>query len=106
MNSRALSQNDVMDYLETVMLGIIWPSAEVKRTLLLGVFDMYWVWDQIRELASNHLPDGHVEQPFFHSLPLNGQCHTFYCPFTNVDNQKFPNSDEEAGRPPRKLRTK
>jgi hypothetical protein len=41
MNSRALSSDDVLDYMEAVMLGIIWPSAEVKRTLLLRIHDIY-----------------------------------------------------------------
>jgi hypothetical protein len=67
MNSRALAFEDVRDYLEDVMLGIIWPSSEVKRTLLLGIHDIYWIWDQLQELAKSHLPDGHIEQPFFHS---------------------------------------
>jgi hypothetical protein len=101
MNSRALSSDDVFDYLETVMLGIIWPSAEVQHTLQLGIFDLYWMWDQLRDLAHTEMPDGHIEQPFFHSWKLDGQPHMFYCPFANVDNAKFPNSDEQMGRPPR-----
>ena len=84
--------------MEDVILGIIWPSAEVKRTLLLGIHDIYWIWDQLRELASGHLPDGHIEQPFFHAWRLEGRRHMFYCPSTSVDNQGFPNSDEEMGR--------
>jgi hypothetical protein len=59
--------------MEDVILGIIWPSAEVKRTLLLGIHDIYWIWDQLRELASGHLPDGHIEQPFFHAWRLEGR---------------------------------
>jgi hypothetical protein len=38
MNSRALSSDDVFDFLETVLLGIIWPSSDVERTLQLGIF--------------------------------------------------------------------
>src|SRR5258708_4687350 len=59
MNSRALSSDDVLDFLETVMLGIIWPSSAVERTLQLGIFDLYWMWDQLRDLAQNVLPSGH-----------------------------------------------
>ncbi len=102
MNSRALSSDDVFDFLETVMLGIIWPSSAVGHTLQLGIFDLYWIWDQLRELAPTVLPDGHIEQPFFHGWHLDGQSHMFYCPFTNVDNVKFPNTDEQIGRPPRR----
>lgn len=83
------------------MLGIIWPSAEVKRTLLLGIYDIHWIWGQVRELAHIHLRGGHAGAPFFHSWHLDGKRHMFYCPFTNVDNIKFPNTDEEMGRPPR-----
>jgi hypothetical protein len=53
---------------------------------------------ELRGLASGHLPDGHIEQPFFHAWRLEGRRHMFYCPFTNVDNQRLPNSDEEMGR--------
>jgi hypothetical protein len=101
MNSRALSSDDVFDFLETVMLSIIWPSAAVEHTLQLGIFDLYLMWDELRDLARKVLPDGHIEQPFFHDWKLDGRPYMFYCPFTNVDNVKFPNSDEERGRPPR-----
>jgi hypothetical protein len=101
MNSRALSSDAVLDYLETVMLGIIWPSAEVKHTLQLGIFFLYWMWDRLQRLARTEMPNGHVEEPVFHSRKLDGQPYMFYCPFTNVDTTKFPNSDEQMGRPPR-----
>ncbi len=83
------------------MLGLIWPSSEVKRTLHLGIFDLYWMWRQLRDLANNEMPEGHIEQPFFHGRNLSDEPYLFYCPFTNVDNKKFPNSDEQMGRPPR-----
>ena len=53
-NSRALSSEDVIDYLETVMLGIIWPSAEVERTLQLGIFDSYWDVGPTARLRTYH----------------------------------------------------
>jgi hypothetical protein len=59
------------------------------------------MWDQLRDLARAVLPNGHIEQPFFHGWKLKGEPHMFYCPFTNVDNAKFQNSDEQMGRPPR-----
>lgn len=101
MNSRALSSNDVFDYLESAMLGIVWPSAEVKRTLQLGIFDLYGMWDQLHALTNAEMPQGHIEQPCFHGWKLDGEPHMFYCPFINVDSKKFPNSDEDRDRPPR-----
>lgn len=100
MNSRALSSADVFDYSESVLLGILWPSAEVKRTLQLGIFDLYWMWHQLRDLARVEMPQGHIEQPAFHDWNLGGQPYMFYCPFANVDNKKFPNSRERAERQP------
>ncbi len=105
MNSRALSSEDVFEFLETVMMGIIWPSAQIERTLQLGIFDPYEMWDQLRELAGNLLPEGHIEQPFFHGWHLGGEQHMFYCPFTSVDNAKFLNTDEQMGRSPGNGRT-
>lgn len=98
MKSRAISSEEVFDYMEAVMLGIIWPSAEIQRTILLGIHDLYYMWVQLTDLARDHLPEGHVEQPFFHPWKLAGRSYMFYCPFTNVDEEKFPNSQEEMAR--------
>jgi hypothetical protein len=60
------------------------------------------MWDQLRDLTHDALPQGHIEQPFFHGWKLGGEPFMFYCPFNNVDGKKFPNSDEEMGRAPRR----
>jgi hypothetical protein len=98
MNSRSISSDQVLNYMEAVMLGIIWPSAEVQRTILLRIHDLYWTWAQLVDLARDHLPKGHIEQPFFHAWRLDQQTHLFYCPFTSVDEERFPNSDQQMAR--------
>ena len=98
VSSRSISAKQVLDFTESVLLGIIWPSAQVRRTLLLGVYYLYDIWAKLSELTEAILPEDHVEQPFFHSWPLSESFH-FYCPFENVDRQRFPNwRDREGGR--------
>ncbi|HBA38312.1 MAG TPA: hypothetical protein DCZ05_00805 [Deltaproteobacteria bacterium] len=90
---RSISADQVLNFMEAVLLGIIWPSAEIKRTQLLGIYRLYWMWDSLRKLASPF-----VEQPFFKDWPLDGP-HTIYCPFEGVDTERFPNSEEEREHP-------
>jgi hypothetical protein len=80
--------------MEVILLAIIWPSSELKRTQLLGVYGLYWIWDALREKAEDF-----TEQPFFKNWLFANETRVgFYCPFTNVDNSRFPNSQEELAR--------
>lgn len=90
---RSISSEQVLDFMEAVLLGIIWPSAEMKRTQLLGIYNLYWTWDALQRLAQPF-----TEQPFFKDWPLDGP-HTIYCPFEGVDTGRFPNTEEEEGYP-------
>lgn len=85
---RSISTDEVLNFMEAVLLGIIWPSVEIRRTQLLGIYHLYWMWDALRKLASPF-----TEKPFFKDWPLDGPL-TIYCPFENVDAKRFPNSDE------------
>jgi hypothetical protein len=98
MNSRSISSDEVLEYLESAMLGIIWPSAEVQRTIMLGIHHLYYTWVQLVDLAREHLPNGYCEQPFFHAWHLTGEAYQFYCPFTNVDEEKFSNTKQEMAK--------
>lgn len=89
---RSISAEQVLNFMESVLLGIIWPSAEIKRTQLLGIYRLYWMWDSLRKVTSPF-----IEQPFFKDWPLDGP-QTIYCPFNSVDTQRFPNSQEEQER--------
>ncbi len=90
---RSISSDQVLYFMEAVLLGIIWPSAQMKRTQLLGIYNLYWIWDELRKLA-----EPYTEQPFFKDWPLHGP-HTIYCPFEGVDTGRFPNSREEREKP-------
>jgi hypothetical protein len=97
-NSRSLSDAQVLEFLEAVLLGVIWPSAQAKRTLLIGVHHLYAIWARLADLTAEDLATGHIEEPFFHSWQWEGTQFMFYCPFTGVDADRFPNRDEEMDR--------
>jgi hypothetical protein len=86
---RNITAQEVTDYIEAVFLGIIWPSTSVKRTLLLGIYNLYWTWTSLREL-----PMEFTEQPFFKDWPIGDDAYHFYCPFDRVDVVRFPNGHE------------
>lgn len=86
---RAVSSKQVLDYIEAVMMALIWPSCELKRTLLLGIYRLYEIWARLKELQSEY-----IEQPFFKDWSFKGG-YMFHCNFENVDTLRFPNSKEE-----------
>lgn len=87
---RSISTAEIAQFMEAVLLGIIWPSCEIKRTQLLGVYNLYWSWDALRKLA-----EAYTEQPFLKDRKIGGSRDMFYCPFDGVDSARFPNSDED-----------
>lgn len=90
---RSVSTTEVLEFMESVLLGIIWPSSEIKRTGLLGVYHLYWTWDSLRQLATEY-----TEQPLLKDSPFGESRYMFYCPFDNVDTTRFPNIEEERLR--------
>ena len=89
MESRAMSDAQLLEYLESVLLGIIWPSVIVKRSLLLGSLHLYYAWAELRDLTAKYLSNGHREEPFFHKWDWEKHSFLFYCPFTTVNNESF-----------------
>jgi hypothetical protein len=87
---RSISTTQIIEFMEAVLLGIIWPSSEMRRTQLLGIHHLYWTWDSLRQLAGEY-----VEQPFLLEWQLGGSRDMFYCPFDAVDTDRFPNSAED-----------
>jgi hypothetical protein len=90
---RSLSATDVLRFTESVLLGIITPSAHLKRTQLLHVYDLYWAWNSLRILVGEF-----VEQPFFKDWPIGEERYMFYSPFDGVDSERFPNSEQDRDR--------
>lgn len=90
---RDLGTEDVLEFLESVFMGIIVPSSHLQRTLLLQVFDLYAMWDSLRELARPG-----CESPFFKEWPRN-ESYLFHCNFDGIDKERFPSmSDMDRSR--------
>ena len=89
---RAVSSTETLTFMESVLLAIIRPSAEIRRTLLLGVYRLY---DQLMRLEE--LTTEYVEQPFFKDWPF-GEPYQFHCNFDGVDADRFPNPQEDLAR--------
>jgi hypothetical protein len=87
---RSVSASQVLDFMEAVLLGIIWPSCEIRRTQLLGIYTLHGMWDSLRELTHEY-----TEQPLFKDWPFGDSRYMFHCPFDNVDTSRFPNSEED-----------
>ncbi len=85
---KAVSSRDVLDYMEAIMMGLIWPSCELKRTLLVGIYRLYEIWARLRELQNEY-----VEQPFFKDWAMDDG-YMFHCNFDNVNSSRFPNMGE------------
>jgi hypothetical protein len=86
---RAISSNQVLGYIETLLLSIIYPSSMLQRTLMLGVFYLYDIWTFL-----NGHKEEYVEKPFFMDWRLHKR-YQFHCNFENVDINRFPNTDQE-----------
>ena len=94
---RAVTSSEVLQFMELVMLGIIWPSSLLQRTLLLEIYRLYDIWARLQKLANEY-----TEQPFFKDWPRGGP-YQYHLNFENVDTNRFPNLEEEkANRGKRK----
>ena len=86
---RAVTSQEVLEYMESVLLAMIWPSAILKRSLMLGIFRVYELWEFLFRRAESFR-----ERPFFLDWHVR-QPHLFHCNFENVDESRFPNMDHE-----------
>ncbi len=86
---RAITSGEVLQYMEAILLAIIWPSSVLKRTLLTGVFGVYAFWELMTRYATEFR-----ERPFFLDWHLGGP-YLFHCNFEDVDATRFPNMDDE-----------
>lgn len=85
---RSVSTSEVLEFMEAVLLGIIYPSGQLQRTLLLGIYYLYYIWVGLSEVAEQY-----IEQPFFKDWYLKEE-RLFHCNFENVDASRFPSMRE------------
>lgn len=81
---RSVTSLEVLNFTESVLLGIIWPSSILQKTLLLDVFRLYELWEL---LSRYHEP--FEERPLLLDFQLD-EPYLFHCNFENVDSTRFP----------------
>jgi hypothetical protein len=86
---RAITTEDVSSFIEFTLLGLIWPSALLQRTLLIGQYQIYMLWVELQEFAKSYR-----ERPFFLDWHLK-EAHLFHCNFENVDPDRYPSVRDE-----------
>jgi hypothetical protein len=86
---RSVTTKDVIRFIEATLLGLIVPSSMLQRTLLIGQYQMYYLWAELREFARPFR-----ERPFFLDWHLK-EPHQFHCNFENVDAARYPSVRDE-----------
>jgi hypothetical protein len=85
---KAISSLEVSNFIESTLLGVIWPSSLASRTLMLGIFDLYSVWAELADIVPEY-----TEKPLFMDWPAC-EGYLIHCNFENVDEDRFPNADQ------------
>ena len=81
---RSIATRDVLEFIERVLLGLIWPSSLLGRTIMLEQYFLYEIFDGLRRLSTEYR-----ERPFFMDWYLK-EPSQFHCNFERVDEDRFP----------------
>jgi hypothetical protein len=90
---RPISSVTVFQFLESVMMAVIWPSCALERTIFFQIYRLYDIWDGLLELQEEEF----IEQPFFTGINFD-KGSLFHCNFENVDTERFPNWEERISK--------
>ena len=82
---RSITSAEVSTFIEATLLGLIWPSSLLQRTLLLGQYQLYEIWAELQKFVVPYR-----ERPFFLNWHLAGEPYQFHCNFENVDAVRYP----------------
>lgn len=88
---KPISTESLLEYMESLLLGIIWPSCELGKTIFLDVYPLYFIWAELKELSVSY-----TEKPFFADWNIN--MHAFHCNFENIDTSRFPSINDSKKR--------
>lgn len=80
---REIRSQEVLVFMEAILLAIIIPSAELQRTLMLGVYWLYEIWTTLNDYNVEY-----TERPFFMNWHLKEE-YLFHCNFESVDRERF-----------------
>jgi len=90
--ARSTKSSEVLTFMESILVGLIWPSCLVRKTIYLEVYELYFLWKVLYEASSGSAD--HIEEPFLKSSQVESW-EMFHCNFDNVDSKKYPNSKEQ-----------
>jgi hypothetical protein len=88
--TRNITSDQVLNFMEDVLMLFIVPSCDIKRSVFLGQYRYHNMVTDLRELA---FPC--TEQPLFYDWQFRREFLT-HCNFTGVDTSLFPNLRQKA----------
>lgn len=80
---RELTAQEVLSFMEAILLAIITPSSILQRTLMLGVYWLYEIWLTLKKYCAEY-----SERPLQLNWPSDGE-YLFHCNFDNIDDERF-----------------
>jgi len=83
----SLTTTGLWQHLESILLLLIGPSAQIRKTVMPDQYELYGVLNQLRPLVEEF-----EERPFFKGLPIKPTAVIFPCPFRDVDDARYPRS--------------
>ena len=81
---RAIATGDVLEFIDRTLLGMIWPSSLLGKTIMLEQYFLYEIFDGLCGLSEEYR-----ERPFFMDWHLK-EPSLFHCNFERVDEDRFP----------------
>ena len=81
----SLSATELWQHLESILLLLIGPSAQIRISVMPRQYELYGMLVQLRALIEEF-----EERPFFKDKPVNTRGVVFPCPFEAVDDTRYP----------------
>lgn len=88
--ARAITSDQVLDFMENVLMLFIVPSCDIRKSVFLGQYRCHNMVTHLRELVFPH-----TEQPLFYDWGFKERFLT-HCNFSGVDEARFPNMRQRA----------
>ena len=86
--SRGITADEVLNFMEDVLMLFITPSCMIGKSIFLGQFRFHNIVTDLRELVFPH-----TEQPFFGDRKFREKF-LLHCNFNGVDATRFPNTHQ------------
>ena len=92
-NMPSLTATELLQHLESILLLLIGPSAQIRISVMPRQYELYGVLIQVGALIEEF-----EERPFFKDKPVEAGAVVFPCPFQTVDDAKYPTPAMFANR--------